>query len=1068
MSNTLFDDKNRFILQNFHRAPCFSSFLPGIAGMDGIPLWVFYVNRGQGIASMGIRDKNSAILEFLPANKAYRLVPVQGFRTFLRYEKNGQKHFYEPFGELPAHEKKTTSMAIGFNELELYETNSTQGFKTGVLYFTAPHENFAGLIRIVTIKNLAHTERQVEILDGLPVIIPYGAHDIFLKNMSNIARAWMEVINCGEQVPYYRVSSSIEDRPDVETYEAGHFFLSFIDNDREKKLLSPFVDPDVIFGQNTSFIYPEPFITGGLDALSEKNQVCRGKYPCGFAGTTQLLEPGKTITLYSIIGHVQHVSIINSRKTGLCSGDYIREKYKQARELISNLTEKSKTKTASHLFDLYVQQTFLDNLLRGGFPVLLPAGDRQIPYYLYSRKHGDLERDYNFFVLKPEYYSQGNGSYRDMNQNRRTDIFFTPAVRHHTLKTFINLIQLDGYNPLVVKGAGFTLASPDIEKLDAFLVNDDQKLSVMNFFKAPYTPGSLLMFLEKSNIALSCTNREFLMNALSCSSVNDEADDGEGFWIDHWTYILDLIDSYSAIYPDCMYNLLFSDDTFTFYDNTHIVLPASEKYVCRDGKIRQYGSVIQSKEKIRMREQRKASPHLVRKNHGRGQIYTTTCMTKLICLFITKFSSLDPDGMGIEMEAGRPGWNDSLNGLPALFGSSVSETWELLRLIRMLTGFCTKYSTEKITIPKEVMEFIEKVSKKYKQHKNDKNNFLYWERVRIIREKYREKIKFGTSGKEVRIRIKSFIPILMMGEEKVKDGLNKASSYTQTLPPTCFTFTPVQWEYTGITTHTGYAGVRIKSFKPEPLPLFLEGVVKAMKGTASIDDAGKIHEQVKQGNLYDRKLHMYKLNESLSEQSFDTGRCRVFTPGWLENESIWLHMEYKYLLELLKKGLHTEFWEEAQQVLVPFLDPAVYGRSIIENSSFIVSSEHIDPSLHGRGFLPRLTGATSEFLHMWWICMAGKSPFTLQNEKLELTLTPSLPAWLFSSDGLISFKFLGATDVIYYNASKRDIFPPLAEPYQINLHTASSKQITLTGWPVTEPLSKDIRNGLIKTIEVFY
>lgn len=32
-------------------------------------MWVFYVNRGQGIASFGIENKDNAILEFLPANE---------------------------------------------------------------------------------------------------------------------------------------------------------------------------------------------------------------------------------------------------------------------------------------------------------------------------------------------------------------------------------------------------------------------------------------------------------------------------------------------------------------------------------------------------------------------------------------------------------------------------------------------------------------------------------------------------------------------------------------------------------------------------------------------------------------------------------------------------------------------------------------------------------------------------------------------------------------------------------------------------------------------------------------
>ena len=29
--------------------------------------------------------------------------------------------------------------------------------------------------------------------------------------------------------------------------------------------------------------------------------------------------------------------------------------------------------------------------------------------------------------------------------------------------------------------------------------------------------------------------------------------------------------------------------------------------------------------------------------------------------------------------------------------------------------------------------------------------------------------------------------------------------------------------------------------------------------------------------------------------------------GWLENESIWLHMEYKYLLELIRNGMYEAF-----------------------------------------------------------------------------------------------------------------------------------------------------------------
>lgn len=40
-----------------------------------------------------------------------------------------------------------------------------------------------------------------------------------------------------------------------------------------------------------------------------------------------------------------------------------------------------------------------------------------------------------------------------------------------------------------------------------------------------------------------------------------------------------------------------------------------------------------------------------------------------------------PSGMAVEMEGGKPGWYDALNGLPGLFGSSMPESYELLRLL---------------------------------------------------------------------------------------------------------------------------------------------------------------------------------------------------------------------------------------------------------------------------------------------------------------------------------------------------------------------------------------------------
>src|SRR5688572_16979361 len=90
-------ENDAFVIENYNQARPFSSFLPGIAGLFGKPMWVFYTNRGQCISSFGIRNKNGAMLEFYPANKAYTHTPLLGFRTFIRRKRGKNWEVYEPF-----------------------------------------------------------------------------------------------------------------------------------------------------------------------------------------------------------------------------------------------------------------------------------------------------------------------------------------------------------------------------------------------------------------------------------------------------------------------------------------------------------------------------------------------------------------------------------------------------------------------------------------------------------------------------------------------------------------------------------------------------------------------------------------------------------------------------------------------------------------------------------------------------------------------------------------------------------------------------------------------------------
>jgi hypothetical protein len=286
------------------------------------------------------------------------------------------------------------------------------------------------------------------------------------------------------------------------------------------------------------------------------------------------------------------------------------------------------------------------------------------------------------------------------------------------------------------------------------------------------------------------------------------------------------------------------------------------------------------------------------------------------------------------------------------------------------------------------------------------------------------------------------------------------------LPPTYFTYQVDDFDVLPETDAQGRFFIHAKRFTPQVLPLFLEGPVHAFKILPDVEAARRLYQQVRESALFDASLKMYKVNASLASQPQDIGRARAFPPGWLENESIWLHMEYKYLLEMLKAGLYTEFYEDLKHTLVPFLDPQVYGRSTLENSSFLVSSAHPDRSLHGAGFVARLSGSTAEFLSIWLVMMSGRQPFQVQDGHLCLALQPSLPGWLFSDAGELSFRFLGRCTVTYHNPQRVDTHTLRAK--RTVLHMPEGQSIEIGGHIIELPYAVMVREGKIEAIDVWF
>ena len=283
------------------------------------------------------------------------------------------------------------------------------GLQTNVLYFTLPGESFAGLVRQVTVRNIAAQPVLWRILDGLPVVIPFGLSDTMLKKIGRTAEAWMAVFNLDAGIPFYRVQASVGDEAEVDAIEEGHFYLAFAEGAGPTDFTT-IVDPTLIFGANTALSYPDHFLTHSLAELRAMPQVTVCRTPCGFFGASATLAPGEALTLYATIGHVSQASVINDERERLAQPATITAKRAEAQALTQGLTDPIAAQTGDPRFDAYCRQSLLDNILRGGWPVRI---DGHV-YHLYGRRHGDLERDYNAFYLPAEFYAQGNASYRDV------------------------------------------------------------------------------------------------------------------------------------------------------------------------------------------------------------------------------------------------------------------------------------------------------------------------------------------------------------------------------------------------------------------------------------------------------------------------------------------------------------------------------------------------------------------------------------------------------------------------------------------------------------------------------
>jgi hypothetical protein len=451
------------------------------------------------------------------------------------------------------------------------------------------------------------------------------------------------------------------------------------------------------------------------------------------------------------------------------------------------------------------------------------------------------------------------------------------------------------------------------------------------------------------------------------------------------------------------------------------------------------------------------------------------------------------------MEAGRPGWHDSINGLPGIFGSSTSEQYQLRRMIEFLLESIGALKAAKIggmAIPVELDELASVVAKAiaaYGNEPQDVRDFHYWDRTAEAKEQYRARVYDGFNGKQTDFSLDDLERFLRQGLSHVIQALERAIDPKSGMPLTYYRHKAVEWDPVlgddgKVKRHPLGTPVRVTAFEVQALPLFIEGVLHAMRTEEREEARHDLYQRMRSSPLFDNKLGMYIVGDSVREHGPEVGRIWAWSPGWFENENVFLHAEHKYILNCLHAGLCEDAWGDFRNCALPFQPMDRLGRNPLENASFIMSSRQPKAGYAGRGYQPRSSGTTAEVLEFMLVALFGSRPFRVdETGRLTCVLEPRLPAWMFTeqagvvrraredgtseeialSAGSCAALFLGHCLVIYENPRRKATFgPDAARVVGYRVCYADGREFAVTGAVLGQEHALALRSGAVARLFV--
>ncbi len=626
--------------------------------------WLFISSTGG--LSAGRKNENSSLFPYYTDDKISDSFETSGSKSIFQISKEDKTVLWEPFSQRYQNLyriKRNILKSISGNRIVFEEINEDLELK---FWYSWQFSDKYGFVRKSSIENFGKQPVQINLLDGIQNLLPYGVNSGLQNERSNLVNAYKKnELEIETGLGLILLSAIIVDKAEPSEalkattvwssgIEPDHFLLSSRQLDKFRRggqlttEINVKAEPgaylinkkfDLNAGETSSWqivaeLNQDSTAVNNLnsDLKNNKNALLSDLEKDIKEGTRKLRQlvgsaDGIQITDDKLIDGRHYTNVLfNIMRGGVFDNGYTidskdfesylatvnKNVHSKQKDFLKNLPEEI---SYQQLLELSKKTEDLD-LIRISYDYLPLT---------FSRRHGDPSRPWNKFSIETRKEDgtknlNYQGNWRDIFQNWEALALSYPEFINSMISKFVNASTMDGYNPYRIMRDG----------IDWEVIEPDDPWSYIG-----YWGDHQIIYLQK---LLEISYRH-------SKSDLEELLDRPNFVYANVPYV---IKSYDDIVSD-------PKDTIVFDQGVEATVEERVEKIGSDGKM-----VMASDEKL----------------------IKATLTEKLLVSLLAKLSNFVPEG-GIWLNTQRPEWNDANN---ALVGNGISMV--TLYYIRRYINFC--------------------------------------------------------------------------------------------------------------------------------------------------------------------------------------------------------------------------------------------------------------------------------------------------------------------------------------------------------------------------------------------